>query len=230
MARQYQQPQQYQQHGHHQRTGESQGRQFGHQAGGQQMGGQQMGGQQMGGQQGGGQQMGQRSMQESMGGQSTGQQSGQQQILAYDEMLPNDMRTALHDFSRLKKSCEWAAEQIHGQIPGETEIPRALEDLAEIAELNEKLIVRDSRHGPYLAQTFVEVAQDDIQQLQQAAQQQPMLTPVVSDLQRAVNSTTQMLDSIGWQGGQQSMGQQMGGQQSTSQQSQMGQQSGRGQL
>lgn len=118
------------------------------------------------------------------------------------------MRTALHDFSRLKKSCEWAAEQVHGQVLGETEIPRTLEDLAEIANLNEKLIVRDSRHDPYLAQTFVEVAQDDIQQLQEAAQQQPMLTPVISNLQRAVNSTTQMLGSIGWQGVQQTMGQQ----------------------
>ncbi len=209
MARQYQQP-----HSQHQPTGESQGQQGGQQPTGQQIGGQQGGGQQ---------QMVQQPMQESMGGQSMGQQSGQQQILAYDEMLTNDMRTALHDFSRLKKSCEWAAEQVHGQIPGETEIPRALEDLAEIAELNEKLIVRDSRHGPYLAQTFVEVAQDDIQQLQQAAQQQPMLTPVISDLQRAVNSTTQMLDAIGWQGGQQAMGQQSG------QQSQMGQQPGQGQ-
>ncbi|WP_435154956.1 hypothetical protein [Haladaptatus sp. DFWS20] len=199
-AQQYQQPegQQYQQPQDQRTVGQQPQRQ-------QQPTGGQFGGT---GQQTGGQQ-----------GQQIGQQSGQQQVYAYDEMLPNDMRTALHDFSHLKKSCEWAAEQVHGQMPGETEIPRTLEDLAEIAELNEKLIVRDSRHGPEVAQTFLTVAQDDLQQLQQVAQQQPILTTVVSDLQRAINSTTQLLGSIGQQvGGQQSIGQQSGGQQSGGQQ------------
>ncbi|WP_266078259.1 hypothetical protein [Haladaptatus caseinilyticus] len=158
-------------------------------------------------------------MGQQFGGQQASQQ-GKQQVTSYDELLPNDMRTALHDFSHLKKSCEWAAEQVHGQMPGETEIPRTLEDLAEIAELNEKLIVRDSRHGPEVAETFLKVARQDVQQLQQMAQQQPVLVTVVSDLQRTINSTTQMLGSLGQQvGGQQSMGQQPIDQQSMGQQS-----------
>lgn len=138
--------------------------------------------------------------------QSQGQQvqpSGQQgmgaPVVQFDEFLPSEIRTPLHDFSRLKKSAEWAAEQAHQTLPQDVYLSRTLEDVADVAELNEKLLVRESHFATHQGQAFLNIAQETLTTLQNYSQE-PFIPAIISDLQRTINSTQELLEWYG-QGG-----------------------------
>lgn len=153
-----------------------------------------------------------------------GVQSGQQQGFQpahFDEALPSEYRAVLEDLSWLRKQTKWASEQAHRTLQG-TGVETTLEDISEIAELNEELILGNSQYVEYEIDTFRVVATEAIQQLQQF-QQEPFVEAIVSDLSRALNSAEELLAKQGGAQAQQSQipGQgQTGGQPQTQTQAQ----------
>lgn len=153
---------------------------------------------------GGGQQtMGGGGGQQTIGGGGSQQTMGGTPVVQFDEFLPSEIRTPLHDFSRLKKSAEWAAEQSHHTVPQDVYLSRILEDIADVAELNEKLLVRESHFVIHEGQAFLNMAQETLTTLQNYSQE-PFIPAIISDLQRTINSTYELLE---WyeQGGQGTM-------------------------
>ncbi|WP_408960045.1 hypothetical protein [Natrinema sp. 74] len=208
----------------------------------QSMGGQQMGGQEpmagnqqpmTGGQQGtqgmGGQQM----RTQGMGGQ---RMQGRQ---SFEDHLTNELRIALEDFTELSHIADWCAKEC--AMEGLSTSAQITHDIAELAELNARLIARDSMFGPEVADVFIRVGTEGLRELQQY-QQHPHITETMSAIDRTLDSCSTVLEMVGgggqMMGGSQQMeGQQMGGQQMGGQQmggSQMtgggGQMMGGGQL
>lgn len=167
--------------------------------------GQQFGGQQSMGQQGMGQPMSQGMSQ------PTGQQTGQQG--SFHAQLPPEFRNALEDFGKVTAIAEWCADQCIESGPQMAECARACEDLADLADLNEKLIARDSMFGPQVAKAYIEVAQQALPILQQH-QQMNHVNETLSTVERSLDSIHQLLSTIG----QQSQMGQSGGMQTTGQQ------------
>ncbi|WP_435154474.1 hypothetical protein [Haladaptatus sp. DFWS20] len=132
-------------------------------------------------------------------------QMGQEQVgtreMQFEDSLPGELRIALDDFTKVEKTAEWAIDKCLDLGPQVAPVVRELEDVAELAELNVKLIARDSVHGPKVARTFVEVGQECLQKIRQY--QQPYLQQVSMNIQKAIESTQKMLSTLG-------QGQQMG--------------------
>ncbi|WP_435180796.1 hypothetical protein [Halorussus sp. AFM4] len=168
-----------------------------------------------------------RGVQQSRGIGQQGQQSQQYQPAHFDEALPSEYRTTLEDLSWLRKQTKWASERAHVTLQG-TGIETTLEDVSEIAELNEELILSGSKFVQHEIDTFRRIATEAIQELQQYQQQEPFVEAVISDLTRALHSAEELLASSPGQtrqAGGRSQGQQ-GGQSVgvQGQQSQFGQQ------
>ncbi|WP_326544635.1 hypothetical protein [Halopiger djelfimassiliensis] len=173
---------------------------------GMQSGGQQMGPQRMSGQQSGGQQMGGQSMQP-------------QQARSFEDHLTNELRIALEDFTELSHIATWCAKECSSAGPQLGTCAQICQDIAELAELNKKLIARDSMFGPEVADTFIRVATEGLPELRQYQQQHPHVAETITAIERTMDSCETVLGMVGQQmGGQQMTGQQMGGQQMTGQQ------------
>lgn len=148
-------------------------------------------------------QQGQTGIQSQQG--QAGVQSGQQQGFQpahFDEALPSEYRAVLEDLSWLRKQTKWASEQAHRTLQG-TGVETTLEDISEIAELNEELILGNSQYVEYEIDTFRLVASEAIQQLQQF-QQEPFVEAIISDLSRALHSAEELLAKQGGAQAQQS--------------------------
>lgn len=140
----------------------------------------------------------------------SGQQQTQQQFTPshFDEALKSEYRTTLEDLSWLRKQSRWASMKAHQEYPG-SGIESTLEDVAEIAELNEELILTSSPFAETHIDTFVTVATQTMDQLQQFSQD-PAIEAVISDLARAVSSANELLAMSQGQQFSQSQGQQSG--------------------
>ncbi|WP_202935182.1 hypothetical protein [Halorussus amylolyticus] len=189
---------------------------------GQGMQGQQSGGQ---GQQFGGQMKSQQGgVQTGSAHQTTHQKVGQQ----FESELTPELNESLEAFDRVVEIASWCADKCIESGPQMAECARLCDDLAELAELNEKLIARDSINGPEVAETFLRVAQHGLPILQQH-QQSPHVQETLQAVTYAVDSTNKLLSSISGQQqgmqGIQEMTQQSQGQQSQQPQGQTGQQS-----
>ncbi len=171
----------------------------GHQASGQQMGSQQMtertGGQQPGGHGTGGQQL-----TEQMGGQQTGTQAR-----SFEDHMTDELRIVLEDFSDLSHVAAWCATECAAGPPELGTCARVCQDIAEIAELNEMLIARDSMFGPEAADMFIRVANEGLPELQQYQQRHSHVAETVATIERTMDSCASVLQQIG-------QGSQMGGQ------------------
>ncbi|WP_310907275.1 hypothetical protein [Natrinema sp. 1APR25-10V2] len=191
---------------------------------GSQQGSQQMGGQQpiAGGQQGTQQMGGQQPM---TGGQ---QMQGRQ---SFESHLTNELRIALEDFTELSNVADWCAKECASEGRQLATCAQICHDIAELADLNESLIARDSMFGPEVAETFVRVATESLPELQQY-QQHPHIAETISVIDRTIDSCSTVLGMVGGQatGGQQSGGQQFGSQAMGSQQPMTGGQQGPQQL
>lgn len=152
-------------------------------------------------------------------GQQMGQQMGEQFGGGFHATLPGEFRTALEDFAKVTQIAEWCADLCIEHGPQMAECARACEDLADLADLNEKLIARDSVFGPQVAEAYLQVVQQAIPILQQF-QQMDHVSETLSAVTRSQESIERLFGAIGYQsqstmGGQtQQMGQsagQMGG-------------------
>ena len=159
-------------------------------------------------------------------GSSTVQQGHQQQSRSADAgQLPQQYRQSLSAVAQAIEVCGWCADKCIETGPEMAECARLCNDLADIAELNEKLIARDSINGPEVAETFLRVAQQGMPILQQY-QQTPHVQETLQAVEQATETTNRLLSSIGGQQGFQEMAQQMQGSQMGQQGGQMGQQGG----
>ncbi|WP_192498437.1 hypothetical protein [Halorussus halophilus] len=121
----------------------------------------------------------------------------------FESELSNELRESLALFDEVSDVAEWCADKCIEHGPQMAECARLCEDVADIAELNKKMIARDSVNGPELADAFLRVAQQGRQTLQQH-QQQPHVQETLQVLDQTVDATNKLLSSIG----QQSVGQQ----------------------
>lgn len=144
--------------------------------------------------------------QQQLGQQQTGQLARQAispSIQQYEKTLPSEFRVALHDVNTLAEVADWCRDQCLDKGPQIANVTRALEDLRDVAELNEKFITHDSAYGPHVAEALLRIAQQSIPELQQY-QQDPAVADTIPVVERAVESTEKLLRSVGWQTGQQS--------------------------
>lgn len=125
-----------------------------------------------------------------------GQQMGQQQMGGFHAQLPTEFRTALEDLSKVSQIAEWCTDQCIQD--GMADCARACKDLADLAELNERLIARDSITGPEVATAYLQVAQQLLPTLQQY-QESPHVSETLSTVTRSLDSFEHLLSSIGQQ-------------------------------
>lgn len=160
--------------------------------------------QQFGGQQASGQQFGEPYGQQQYGqtqgiGQQTQQSIGQQgQSKQFEEALPSELRLVLHDTNKLANVAEWTKSQLVSQGPQMQEVVRICDDLSDIAELNEKLIARDSIFGMQISRTLIEACQQALPQLQQY-EQQPEVRELAGVVRNLVDSTQKEMQFLGGQ-------------------------------
>lgn len=130
-------------------------------------------------------------------GQQTGQRMGQQQVGGgFHAQLPTEFRAALEDLAKVSQIAEWCTDQCIQD--GMTDCARACKDLADLAELNERLIARDSVTGPQVADAYLQVTQQLLPTLQQY-QQSPHVSETLSTVTRSVDSFEHLLSTIGQQ-------------------------------
>lgn len=160
--------------------------------------------QQFGGQQASGQQFGEPYGQQQYGqtqgiGQQTQQSIGQQgQSKQFEEAFPSELRLVLHDTNKLANVAEWTKSQLVSQGPQMQEVVRICDDLSDIAELNEKLIARDSIFGMQISRTLIEACQQALPQLQQY-EQQPEVRELAGVVRNLVDSTQKEMQFLGGQ-------------------------------
>jgi len=192
----------------------------------QQQSGQQQPGQQQPGQQQPGQQQPTGQMTQQPTGQMTQQPMGQSQGMQsqtggqmgaahqtthqkvgqrFEAEITPELNEALESFDRVVEIASWCADKCIESGPQMAECARLCDDLSELAELNEKLIARDSINGPEVAETFLRVARQGMPILQQH-QQSPHVQETLQAVNFAIDSTEKLLNSIG--GAQQVGGQQ----------------------
>lgn len=132
------------------------------------------------------------------GQQTTGQQAGQmaqQPSGQFKGELTGELRVALDDFEEVTAVCEWCVDKMIDQGPQMADCIRACEDLADLADLNAKLIARDSIYGLEGALLFASVAQDALPIIQQ--QQHSHCQETASVVDRALKSTRNILQRFG---------------------------------
>ena len=122
-----------------------------------------------------------------------GQQQGRGPGMMFEDHLTNELRIALEDFNDVTHVAEWCAVRCAREGPQLADCARVCEDIAELAELNEKLIARDSMFGPEIAETFVRVAQQGLPEIQQHQQAHPHVTETISVINRAIDSCNTLL-------------------------------------
>jgi hypothetical protein len=129
-------------------------------------------------------------------------QRGQQRQMApsFEDHLTNELRIALEDLNEVTHVAEWCAKECAGIGPELVNCVRVCEDIAELSEFNEKLIARDSMFGPQACDLFVQVASEGLAELEQH-QQHGHVAETISTINRAIDSCTTVLQSVGREGG-----------------------------
>lgn len=151
-----------------------------------------------------GTQMGQTGGQMGQTGQMGSTQTGSAHVTAHQQVgqqfeseLTPELNEALEAFDRVVEVTSWCADKCIEAGPQMAECARLCLDLAEIAEMNEKLIARDSINGPEVAETFLRIAQQGIPILQQ--QQMPHVQETLQTVTYAIDATERLLNSISGQ-------------------------------
>lgn len=175
------------------------------------------------------QQIGQQPQQVGQQPQQVSQRPASPSLQQYEKTLPSEFRVALHDFNTVAEVADWCRDQCLDKGTQMATVTRTLEDLRDVAELNERLVAHDSAYGPPVAEAFLNIARQSIPELQQH-QQDPAVADTIPVVERAIESTEKLLYSVGRQPqqgvqvGQQWQSQQLG-QQSSQQLTQLGEQS-----
>ncbi|RKD93960.1 hypothetical protein [Halopiger aswanensis] len=119
---------------------------------------------------------------------------------SFEDHLTNELRIALEDFTELSHVAGWCAKECAGMGPQMQTCARICQDIAEIAELNEKMLARDSMFGPELAETFIRVATEGLPEIRQYSQQHSHIAETVATIERTMNSCETVLRIVGQQG------------------------------
>ncbi|MCU4972367.1 hypothetical protein OB955_06405 [Halobacteria archaeon AArc-m2/3/4] len=140
-----------------------------------------------------------------MGGQQDQHVQTQQPAIRFDDHFTDELRLLLEDFDEVTHVTEWCATQCSAAGPELADCARICADIAELAELNEKLIARDSMFGPEVADLFVRVATDGLPELQRHQHHHPHVAETVATIERTINSCTSVLEMGGREQGRSQM-------------------------
>lgn len=172
-----------------------------------------------------GQQHGQQQQQSGGIGQQSGgigQQGGQR----FEQSVPSEIRMTVERLEKVSTVAEWAKTQATQR--GLHEVARASDDIIDLAEVQKKLVLRQSPIAASIGQCVVQGFQQHFQELQQYVQD-PTVQAELQEAQQTVQTlqgSLQQLQQIGQQSQQGGMQGQQGGMQSQrGGQSRMGQQS-----
>lgn len=113
----------------------------------------------------------------------------------FEDSLSNTQRWALYDLHKVAQQGRWCAGQCLAEGPQMAGTARLVGDLADLAELNERLISRQSPHAPTMVQAFVQAAQSATQQL--AGHHEGHVQGTVRTVQRAIDSVGRALQETG---------------------------------
>jgi hypothetical protein len=132
-----------------------------------------------------------------MGQGQTGQQADllQQRGRNFENDLTGELRTALEDFEKVTDVTEWCVDQMIEKGPGMATCIRVCQDIGELADLNARLIARDSVYGLEAAMLFASVAEDGLQEIRR--HQNPHCQETAAVVNRAIDSTYRLLESFG---------------------------------
>ncbi|WP_202614585.1 hypothetical protein [Halostella litorea] len=113
----------------------------------------------------------------------------------FESDLTGELRTALEDFEEVTDVTEWCVDQMIEQGPGMATCIRVCQDIGDLADLNARLIARDSVYGLEAAMLFASVAEDGLQEIRRHGNPHCQETAAVVD--RAIDSTYRLLESFG---------------------------------
>jgi len=119
----------------------------------------------------------------------------QQRGRDFESDLTGELRTALADFETVTDVTEWCVDQMIEQGAGMATCIRVCQDIGELADLNARLIARDSVYGLEAAMLFASVAEDGLEEIRRHGN--PHCQETAAAVNRAIDSTYRLLESFG---------------------------------
>lgn len=125
-------------------------------------------------------------------------QQGQTQAgVEFEDSMSSEVRAALHDLNKVKEIGEWCGNLCIDEGPQMAQCVRVCRDLSELADVSTKLITRNSIAGPTHINTFIGAAEQGLQELRR--HQSRHVVEMANVVQRAIDSSYKVLNSIAWQ-------------------------------
>ncbi|WP_254662895.1 hypothetical protein [Haladaptatus sp. W1] len=138
------------------------------------------------------------------------EQFGQQIRQRYEESVPSEVRLAVDDLEKVSTTAEWA--KVKAVQRGLPRVANVCDDIQELAELQKKLIIRQSPVSHTIGQCSVQAIQEGLQELQQHTGE-PEVQATIENAKQSLGTIEKGLSALQTTGTHQS-GQQVGGQQS----------------
>lgn len=138
------------------------------------------------------------------------EQFGQQIRQRYEESVPSEVRLAVDDLEKVSTTAEWA--KVKAVQRGLPRVATACDDIQELAELQKKLIIRQSPVSHTIGQCSVQAIQESLQELQQHIGE-PEVQATIENAKQSLGTIEKGLSALQTTGTHQ-FGQQVGGQQS----------------
>lgn len=126
----------------------------------------------------------------------------------FEQSVPQEVQHAVMDLDRLETVCEWVKTQATER--GRSRVAQRADDLANIAHLEKKLLLRGSPFAEPIGRATRETIQQGVQEFQQHVSE-PEVQEALSQAQQTLNTIGQALGRVqqwGQQGATQSMQQQ----------------------
>lgn len=133
--------------------------------------------------------------QQQMGGQGQHAQLIPQMGRSFDGDLTGELHAALEDFEKVADVTRWCIDNMIDEGPHMSTCIRVCQDVGDLAELNDRLIARDSIYGLEAAMLFASVAEDALQEIER--HQNPHCQETAATIRRALDSTYNLLESFG---------------------------------
>jgi hypothetical protein len=142
------------------------------------------------------------------GQQQQGGQFGQQIRQRYEESVPSEVRLAVDDLEKVSTTAEWAKTKATER--GLARVATVCDDIQDLAELQKKLIIRQSPVSHTIGQCSVQAIQEGLQELQQHMSE-PEVQATIENAKQSLGTIQKGLSALQTLGTQQ-YGQQAGGQ------------------
>jgi len=125
----------------------------------------------------------------------------------FQESVPQEVQAAVSDLGRLETVCEWLNSVATER--GRPRVAARAADIANIAHLEKKLVLRQSPFAEPIGQAAKQTIQQGIQELQQHASE-PEVQEALSEMQQNLNTLSQVVGRVQQWGQQGTQGQQSG--------------------